>query len=109
MLKDEAVKLKGQIKDLNNKCVNWAVLDEERQVKIAQIMELLRRTQASAHLQRDLILQYTRSITLLQGVLFSTQPTLEMDPSKYVHYLYSIQRLPILYMYRDRLTDTYKD
>ena len=84
VLGEHATKLKDDIKNLESTCARWAVTDEQRLLKISQIMKLLRRTQSTAHLQRDLILQYTKSVTLLQGVLFNTQPALELDPAKYV-------------------------
>ncbi len=82
-LADEVDALKKDKKQLESTVLGWQANDEQRLMKITEIMQLLRRTQSQAHLQRDLILQYTRSVTLLQGILYNTNPYLEIDPDKY--------------------------
>jgi len=70
---------KKNISALTKEGVEKDVRDQQRLIKIDEIMKLLRRTQVLAHLQRTNILQYMKAMTRINGILFNARPHSMLD------------------------------
>ena len=70
---------KKSIAALEKKGVEKDIRDQQRLVKISEIMKLLRRTQVLVHLQRTTVLQYKKAMTRVNAVLFHTRPDTLLD------------------------------
>jgi len=70
---------KKSIAALEKNGVEKDIRDQQRLVKISEIMKLLRRTQVLVHLQRTTILQYKKAMTRVNAVLFHTRPDTLLD------------------------------